>query len=240
VKLSILMPAFNEQDRIGRALKEALAVEYPVDFEVIVVDDGSTDGTPALLDACADPRVRVLRHERNRGKGAAVRTAAEHASGTHMTVLDADLEYDPCNIPALVQPVLEGRADVVFGNRNFMAHSAYSFWYVIGNRGITLAANLLFNAYVGDLETGLKLMPVDLFRSLAIRSTGFGIEAEMAGKLLRRGVRPYEIPIDYQARTRAEGKKITWRDGVGALGILCRERVRRQPGRAATVGRHPA
>jgi glycosyltransferase involved in cell wall biosynthesis len=230
MKLSILMPVYNEEDRILQALKEALAVDYPVDVELVIVDDGSSDRTRELLEPCDDQRVRIIGHERNRGKGAAIRTAVEQACGTHLVILDADLEYDPRNIPDLLRPVLEGRATIVFGNRSFMAHSAYSFWYVMGNRVVTLTANLLFNAYIGDLETGLKLMPVELYRSLDVRSPGFGMEAEVTGKLLRRGLRPYEVPVDYRARSRAEGKKITWRDGVKALGILTRERMRRRSG----------
>jgi dolichol-phosphate hexosyltransferase len=135
-----------------------------------------------------------------------------------------------------LEPVIDGRAEVVYGNRIFGAHSAYSFWYVMGNKGLTTVANALFNTYISDLETCLKLMPAELFRSLEIRSTGFGAEAEITGKLLRRGFRPFEVPVSYLARTREEGKKITWRDGVAALFILARERARSaepRPGRPA-------
>ncbi len=149
-----------------------------------------------------------------------------------MVILDADLEYDPQDIPKLLAPVLDGRATVVYGNRTFGSHSAYSFWYVMGNKGVTMAANVLFNSYIGDLETCFKLMPVALYRSLDVRSRGFGMEAEVTGKLLRRRIRPYEVPISYRARGREEGKKITWRDGVEALWILGRERTRRNRGTA--------
>jgi len=237
VKLSVLMPVFNEQASVHRALKQALAVDYPCDVEFVVVDDGSTDGTAAELDAFTDDRLRVVHHQHNRGKGAAIRTAGASASGEYMVILDADLEYDPADIPALVRPVLEGRARVVYGNRLFGSHSAYSFWYVIGNKGVTLAANIIFNSYISDVETCFKLMPLDLYRQLDIRSTGFGMEAEVTGKLLRRRIRPYEVPISYQARSRAEGKKITAWDGVEALAILIRERVRRLP---ATRDRIPS
>ena len=227
VKLSILVPVFDEEARVASVVNAALAVEYPCDVEVVVVDDGSRDGTRAVLDRIDDQRVRVVTHGRNRGKGAAIRTAAEQATGDYLVVLDADLEYDPQDIPGMLAPVLDGRAQVVYGNRTFGAHSSYSFWYVMGNRAVTTVANMLFNSYLGDLETGLKMMPVALYRSLDIRSQGFGMEAEVTGKLLRRRVRPYEVAIRYQARTRAEGKKITWRDGVVALWILVRERWRR-------------
>ena len=227
MKLSILMPVYNEEVRLTEALRSALDVKYPCDVELVVVDDGSRDGTPDLLAEVDDPRVRVLRHERNQGKGAAIRSAAEHATGEYLVILDADLEYDPNDIPRLMQPVLDGHATVVYGNRTFGSHSSFSFWYVMGNKTVTTAANILFNCYIGDLETCFKLMPVELYRSLGIRSRGFGMEAEVTGKLLRRRIRPYEVPISYRARSREEGKKITWRDGVEALWILFRERIRR-------------
>ncbi|MDG9672991.1 glycosyltransferase family 2 protein [Micromonospora sp. DH14] len=230
MQLSILMPVYNEAERVGEALKQALAVQYPCEIEIVVVDDGSTDETAEILGRMDDARLRVVTHQRNAGKGAAIRTAVDNARGEYMVILDADLEYDPQDIPQLLAPVLEGQATVVYGNRTFGSHSAYSFWYVVGNRGVTTAANILFNSYIGDVETCFKLMPVELFRSLNIRSRGFGMEAEVTGKLLRRQIRPYDVPITYRARGRAEGKKITWRDGIEALWILGRERARRRPG----------
>lgn len=228
MKLSILVPVYNEAARLHAVLKQALDVEYPCEVEIVVVDDGSTDGTADVLRGFEHPAVRAVTHPRNRGKGAAIRTAVAEATGDSMVILDADLEYDPNDIPRLVEPVLAGRASVVYGSRTFGSHSAYSFWYVMGNKGVTLAANMLFNCYLSDLETGFKLLPVELYRALDVRSKGFGMEAELTGKLLRGGVRPYEVPITYAARSRAEGKKITWRDGVQALWILTRERVRRR------------
>jgi len=227
VKLSILMPVYNEEERVANALKQALAVDYPCEIEMVVVDDGSQDGTAEILGRADDARLRVITHQRNSGKGAAIKTAVDSADGEYMVILDADLEYDPQDIPRLLTPVLDGRATVVYGNRTFGSHSAYSFWYVMGNKAVTTAANILFNSYIGDLETCYKLMPVALYRSLAIRSRGFGMEAEVTGKLLRRRIRPYEVPISYHARGREEGKKITWKDGVEALFILARERARR-------------
>jgi glycosyltransferase involved in cell wall biosynthesis len=226
VKLSILMPVYNEEERLSEALKRALAVEYPCDVELLVVNDGSADGTAAILDSWSDDRLRVVHHERNKGKGAAIRTAVDAADGDYMVILDADLEYDPKDIPRLLDPVLEGKARIVYGNRSFGGHAAFSFWYVMGNKGVTLFANVLFNSYIGDLETCYKLMPLELYRSLAVKSKGFGMEAEVTGKLLRRKLRPYEVPISYHARTREEGKKITAMDGVEALLILMRERIR--------------
>jgi dolichol-phosphate hexosyltransferase len=230
VKLSILMPVYNEQERVAEAVKQALTVDYPCEVELVAVDDGSRDGTGDVLDRFDDPRLRVITHQRNRGKGAAIRTAAAAASGDYLIVLDADLEYDPRDIPLLLRPVLDGRATVVYGDRRFGSHTAYSLWYVLGNKAVTAAANVLFNSYLGDLETCFKLLPVGLYRSLDIRSHGFGMEAELTAKLLRRRIRPYEVPISYRARNRDDGKKITWRDGVEAVWILGRERTRRSPG----------
>ncbi|MGH3739101.1 MAG: glycosyltransferase family 2 protein [Micromonosporaceae bacterium] len=225
MKLSILMPVYNERERVATAVKQALAVDYPCEIELVIADDGSRDGTDEILAQLDDARIRVVTHPRNRGKGAAIRTAADAATGDYMIILDADLEYDPEDIPRLLAPVLDGTAEVVYGIRGFGGHSAYSFWYVMGNKAVTTTANVLFNSYIGDLETCFKLMRLPLYRSLRIRSHGFGMEAEVTGKLLARGIRPFEVPISYRARTREEGKKITWRDGVEALWILGRERV---------------
>ncbi len=229
VKLSILMPVYNEQALIANAVKQALDVRYPCDTELVIVDDGSRDGTAGVLAGLDDPRINLNIHERNQGKGAAIRTAVASATGDYMVILDADLEYDPQDITRLLEPVLDGRAEIVYGSRTFGSHSAYSFWYVMGNKGVTTAANMIFNSYISDLETCFKLMPIALYRSLNITSAGFGMEAEVTGKLLRRKLRPYEVPISYRARTREEGKKITWRDGVEAIWILLRERWRRLP-----------
>jgi glycosyltransferase involved in cell wall biosynthesis len=227
VRLSILVPVYNEEATIATALKRMLNVDYPCDVEVLVVDDGSTDGTASQLAAVEDDRLVKHAHPVNRGKGAAVRTASKLATGEYVIVCDADLEYHPEEIPALLRPVLEGESRVVYGTRTFGSHSAYSFWYVVGNRVVTTAANVLFNCYLSDLETCFKLMPLSLLRDLDLRSSGFGLEAEITGKLLARGYRPFEVPISYRARTREEGKKITWKDGVQALWILTRIRSRR-------------
>ncbi|HST80920.1 MAG TPA: glycosyltransferase family 2 protein [Kineosporiaceae bacterium] len=226
MKLSVLMPVFNEAATCQTALDRVLAVEYPCEMELVVVDDASTDGTAGILASFEHPQLIKLRHPANRGKGAAIRTAAEAATGDYVIPFDADLEYRPEEIPLLLAPVLDDEAEVVFGNRAFGSHSAYSFWYVIGNRALTTTVNVLFNAYIGDLETCYKLLPLKLYRDLEIRSDGFGMEAEITAKLLARGIRPYEVPISYRARGREDGKKITWRDGVAALWIMLRVRTR--------------
>jgi glycosyltransferase involved in cell wall biosynthesis len=232
------MPVYNELNTLPMAVKQVLGVEYPCEIELVIVDDGSTDGTRELYSSLGtDPAVRVHLHEHNQGKGAAIRTAAGLATGDYVIMCDADLEYVPAEIPSLLRPVLDGEATVVYGTRTFGSHNAYSYLYVLGNRGVTTAANVLFNCYISDLETCFKLMPTALYRDLDVRSAGFGMEAEITGKLLRRGVRPYEVPINYRARSREAGKKLTWRDGVAALWILLRERVRAVPPTArATAG----
>jgi glycosyltransferase involved in cell wall biosynthesis len=225
VKLSILMPVYNESATLTTAVKEVLGVVYPCAIELVIVDDGSTDGTRELYPAIgADERVTVHLHAVNEGKGAAIRTAAARATGDYIIMCDADLEYAPAEIPSLLAPVLRGETKVVYGTRSFGSHNSYSYLYVLGNRAVTTAANVLFNCYISDLETCFKLIPTALYRELDIRQKGFGMEAEITGKLLRRGIRPFEVPISYKARTREEGKKLTWRDGVAALAILVRER----------------
>ena len=220
--LSILMPVFNERETVEAAIDQVLGTEYPVEeIQLVIVDDGSTDGTADLLRARAgDPRIAFASHERNAGKGVAVQTALEHATGTYAAIMDADLEYDPEDIAKLLQPILAEEADVVFGSRGFESHSAFSFWYVIGNKGVTLAANLLFNSYLSDIMTCHKVMRTDIFRSLGLRCRGFDIEPEIAGKLLANGHRIYEVPVRYRARGREEGKKLTALDGLRVLRTL--------------------
>ena len=230
MKLSILMPVYNELATLSSAVKEVLNVEYPCEIELVIVDDGSTDGTRDLYGAIDnDPRVSIHLHAKNQGKGAAIRTAAEVATGDYLIMCDADLEYSPDEIPGLLAPLLAGEAEVVYGTRTFGSHNAYSYLYVLGNKGVTTAANILFNCYLSDLETCFKLISVDLYRKLNIRETGVGMEAEITGKLLRRGIRPYEVAISYKARSREAGKKLTWRDGVEALWILTKVRFGRRP-----------
>jgi dolichol-phosphate hexosyltransferase len=220
------MPVFNERLRLERAIDAVLAAEISDDFELIVVDDGSTDGTRDILENGVWPEnVRVLYHDRNRGKGAALRTALADARGLYTTIMDADLEYDPTDIPALLAHLRNGDSTAVFGTRGFQSHSAYSFWYVVGNRTVTFVANLVYNSWISDMMTGQKAMHTDLFRSLKLRERGFAIEAEITARLLRDGVRIYEVPIMYNARSREEGKKLTALDGLRVLRTLARCRV---------------
>jgi glycosyltransferase involved in cell wall biosynthesis len=221
------MPVYNERATVESAIERVLAVDVSVDgFELIVVDDGSTDGTRELLAARNWPdSVRILHHERNRGKGAALRTGLGEAGSEYCTVMDADLEYDPSNFDTLLVPLLAGEADAVYGVRGFQAHSAYGFWYVMGNKAVTLAANVLYNAWLSDLMTCQKVLKTSLFRSLPLRANGFAIEAEITARLLRAGARIYEVPITYHARRREEGKKLRSVDGLRVLATLARCRI---------------
>lgn len=225
--LSILMPVFNEVLTVEEAVRRVLDADFPVgDREILLIDDGSTDGTSEHLASTSWPdEVRVLKHSANAGKGAAVRTGLREARGTWTAIIDADLEYEPADTAELLIPLIEGEADAVFGSRGFQSHSAYSFWYVVGNKAVTLAANLLYNSWISDIMTGQKALRTDLFRSLPLHEEGFGIEPEITARLLRAGVRIYEVPVTYRARKREEGKKLTAVDGIRVIRTLVRCRV---------------
>jgi dolichol-phosphate hexosyltransferase len=229
LKISLLMCAFNEERTIARAIREVLAVEYPCEIELIVVDDGSSDSTAKLVEEFEDPRVRLHQHEKNKGKGAALRTAVSLATGTHILPFDADLEYTPKDIPRLVEPILTGRFDVVYGTRLFGYNTVYqSFRYAVGNKVLTTMTNILFDSFLSDLHTCLKLMPLDLFKSLDLREKGFGLDTELTATLLRLGIRPFEVPVSYYSRSHAQGKKINAGDAVDCLHILLQVRARRK------------
>jgi glycosyltransferase involved in cell wall biosynthesis len=233
-RLSILMPVFNEAATVERAINEVLDTELPVEPELVIVDDGSTDATADILRRRDWPEeVRIYRHERNGGKGMAVRTALSHATGEFSTIFDADLEYSPDSLNKILPPLLSGEFNAVFGIRAFTGHTSHSFLYVMGNRFVTLFANVLFNVYIADLMTCHKAIQTDLFRSLELRSRGFDIEAEITARLLQQGERIYEVPIGYKARSAAEGKKLTAMDGFRVLRTLMRCRL--TPPRRAQV-----
>jgi glycosyltransferase involved in cell wall biosynthesis len=221
------MPAYNEAATVGIAVKRVLDIRYPCDIEVVVVNDGSIDNTSEILAGLDDPRVVITEHRVNRGKGAAVRTAASLATGDYVLIFDADLEYSADDILGLLAPVSRGDAAVVYGVRKFGASTAHSFWFVIGNRVNTFTANALFNTWISDLHTCLKLLPTTLFRELPVTENRFGLDTELTALMLARGIRPYEVPITYKARSREEGKKLTWGDGVVATKILIRVRLQK-------------
>jgi glycosyltransferase involved in cell wall biosynthesis len=224
--LSILMPVYNERERVERAIAEVLATELPSDFELIVVDDGSTDGTRDILRGGDwGPRVRVFEHEHNQGKGAAVQTALREAKGEYAAIFDADLEYDPSDLGLLMPPLLDGRANACFGVRAFDGYTSHSFLFVLGNKGVTLACNVLFNVYLHDIMTCHKMIRTDLFQSLPLRSAGFAIEPEITARLVQRGERIFEVPVHYRARSNDEGKKLTAVDGFRVIGTLVRCRL---------------
>ena len=225
--LSNLMPVFNELATVEAAIDDALTAELPVDSrQLVIVDDGSTDGTRELLAARDWPgNVTLVEHDRNRGKGAALRTALQHATGDWAAILDADLEYRAADLGPLLEPLLRGDARVVFGTRSWSSHAAFSFWYVMGNKTVTTATNVIYNCWISDVMTCHKAMSTELFRSLRLKERGFAIEPEIAARVLRAGERIYEVPITYKARSREEGKKLTSLDGLRVLKTLVRCRV---------------
>lgn len=225
--LTIVMPVFNERSTVRAAIDDVLSAELPVaDVQLVVVDDGSADGTGELLDSADLPEsVEVVHHDRNRGKGVAIRTGLERARGTFTAILDADLEYHASDLGQLVEPLLNGEANVVFGTRAWSSHAAFSFWYVVGNKAVTFATNLLYNCWISDVMTCHKAMRTELFRSLPLRERGFAIEPDIAACVLLAGERIYEVPITYRARSRDAGKKLTAADGLRVVRTLLRRRV---------------
>jgi glycosyltransferase involved in cell wall biosynthesis len=224
--LSILMPVYDEAATVERAVQEVLDTKLPLEVELVLVDDGSTDGTADILDRMDLPeRVKLVHHERNRGKGAAVQTALEHATGEFSAVFDADLEYDPQDIGPLLEPLTEGLTNAAFGVRAFDGYTSHSFLFVLGNRGVTLVANVLFNVYIKDLMTCHKVVRTDVFQALPLREPGFAIEAEITARLLQRGERIFELPVHYRARSNEEGKKLTAMDGLRVVRTLLRCRL---------------
>ena len=216
MRVSFVVPAYNEASTIGEVLERIAALG--LDAQVVVVDDGSTDATAAIAEAAGAQVVR----QPNAGKGAAIRAAVPLIDGDIVVIQDADMEYDPADVPMLIEPIERGVADVVYGSRlsGGRPQRAYLFWHMVGNRFLSLLTGVLFNTTLSDMETGYKAFRVDVFRSLDLRHDDFGVEPEITGLVCKQKLRVYELPIAYYGRTYAEGKKITWRDGFKAIGVL--------------------
>ena len=225
--LSVIVPVFNERNTVAEILRRMRRVELPVDREIVVVNDASSDGTDKVLGALEDSTVRVVTHPKNKGKGAAIRTGLTHARGDLIIIQDADLEYDPEDWPRLLNPVLKGKARVVYGSRFTGERKNMLFWHWVGNRFLSLATNVLYNTTLSDMETCYKLFDRKVLEGITIESNRFEFEPEITAKVLRRGHRIYEVPISYAGREFDEGKKITWKDGFGALWTLFKYRVKR-------------
>jgi len=223
MRLSVVIPVFNEAGTILKVLDRVAAV--PIDKEIIVVDDGSTDGTRDVLGTLNRPGVIVVLHARNQGKGAALRTGFGRVSGDVVIVQDADLEYDPVEYPRLLKPILDGQADVVYGSRfGGESQRVLFFWHYVGNRFLTTMSNMFTNLNLSDMETCYKVFRADLLKRMTLKSNRFGFEPEFTAKVARLGCRVYEVPISYHGRGYEEGKKITWKDGFAAIGCIIRYR----------------
>ncbi len=226
MRVAYIVPAYDEAGTIAEVLDRV--EQLGIDRQIIVVDDGSTDGTGDVVDRWREGREGVLLiRQPNRGKGAAIRAAIPHLDADIAVIQDADMEYDPVDVPELIEPIVRGAADVVFGSRlrGGRPQRAYMFWHLVGNRMLSLLTNVLFNTTISDMETGYKAFRVEVLRSLDLRESDFAIEPEITAKVCRRGLRIYELPIAYYGRTYAEGKKITWKDGFKAIWVLLRVRV---------------
>jgi glycosyltransferase involved in cell wall biosynthesis len=227
MKLSVLMPVYNERETLSEILNQVRAVELPdIEKEIVVVDDGSTDGSRKILAQEQEKGdLLVFYHEKNQGKGAAVRTAIQHATGDVLIIQDADLEYDPRDYPKLLQPIVEGRVVVVYGSRFLGPRKAMLFWHMLGNKLLTLTTNILYNTILSDMETCYKCFRADIVQDIPLRSRRFEFEPEITAKILKRGHRIFEVPIAYYGREYHEGKKISWRDAPIAFWTLLKYRV---------------
>jgi len=226
VRISFIVPAYNERATIDELLERVHALAF--EKQVIAVDDGSDDGTSDILERWREQRGIVVLRQPHRGKGAAIRAAIPHVDGEIVVLQDADLEYDPGDVPDLIEPIVRGVADVTFGSRlsGGKPQRAYLFWHLVGNRFLSLLTGLLYNTTLSDMETGYKAFRADVLRSLELTRDDFGIEPELTAEVCRRKLRIYELPIAYYGRTYAEGKKITWHDGLKAIWVLITVRLR--------------
>ena len=224
VKLSVIMPVFNEKETIREILAQVRGVNMV--SQIVVVDDFSTDGTREILkeEAAHDEALTLVVHDRNRGKGAGVRSGIERATGDIIIIQDADLEYDPRDYPMLIRPIVEGRVKVVYGSRFLGPRKDMLFWHMLGNKFLTLVTNILYDSTLSDMETCYKVMRADVAKSLNIKSDRWGIDPEITAKVLKRGNRIFEVPISYYGREFFEGKKISWRDGLVVLWTLIKYR----------------
>jgi glycosyltransferase involved in cell wall biosynthesis len=226
--LTVITPVFNERTTVAEVIRRMRAVELPVVLQIIVVDDGSSDGSDKVLGALEDSTVHVIRHARNQGKGAAIRTGLAEARGDLVLIQDADLEYDPKDWPRLLDPVLSGKARVVYGSRFTGERKNMLPLHWLGNRLLSLVTNVLYSSTLSDMETCYKLFDAQVLEGLTIESNRFDFEPEITAKVLRRGHRIYEVPISYAGREPDEGKKITWRDGISALRALIKFRFTKE------------
>ncbi|HEV3368670.1 MAG TPA: glycosyltransferase family 2 protein [Acidimicrobiales bacterium] len=222
--LTVLIPVYNERATVAEIIRRIRAVEIPLTLQVIVVDDGSSDGSDKVLQALEDSTVRVIRHTHNQGKGAAIRTGMEAMTGDLLLIQDADLEYDPDDWPRLLEPILKGKARVVYGSRFTGERKNMLPLHWFGNRMLSLVTNILYSSTLSDMETCYKLFDAEVLKGITLVSDRFEFEPEITAKVMRRGFRIYEVPISYAGREANEGKKITWRDGFGAMAALIRFR----------------
>lgn len=222
MKLSVIVAVYNEESTVQRVIEQLLKV--PVIEEIVIVNDGSTDNTKKALDNISEKKIKVF-HKENGGKGTAIRYGLEKVTGDYVCIQDADLEYHPDDIVPLVEAVEKRNVKVVFGSRFLGPHSNLLFWHLVGNKFLNFLVNILYDTTLSDMETCYKLLPTDLFRELDIQSNKFDMEPEITCKVLRRGIRIYEVPISYVGRDFTEGKKITWKDGVGAVWTILKWRV---------------
>ena len=234
--LSVIVPVYNERTTVAEIVRRMRAVDLEIEREIIVIDDGSSDGSDKILNTLADSTLRVVTHTTNQGKGASVRTGLAHARGDLVLIQDADLEYDPEDWPKLLRPALKGRAKVVYGSRFTGERRSMHFWPWVGNRFLSLTTNVLFNTTLSDIETCYKLFDRRVLDSISITSDRFEFEPEVTAKVLRLGHRIYEVPISFAGRELDEGKKITWQDGVRSFRTLVRSRFGPTAGPTATEG----